>query len=64
MQKDLAAGRAPELDAIAGPILRGAAAYAIDAPITGELAAIVREMDQAGRARPAGLVDEEIVIRS
>lgn len=47
MQKDLAAGRAPELDAIAGPILRGAAAYAIDAPITGELAAIVREMDQA-----------------
>ena len=47
MQKDLAAGRAPELDAIAGPILRGAAAYAIDAPITGELATIVRDMDQA-----------------
>lgn len=51
MQKDVAAGRAPELDAIAGPILRGAAAYAIDAPITGELAAIVREMDQAKTGR-------------
>jgi len=51
MQKDVAAGRAPELDAIAGPILRGAAAYAIDAPITGELAAIVREMDQAKGGR-------------
>jgi 2-dehydropantoate 2-reductase len=55
MQKDVAAGRAPELDAIAGPILRGAAAYAIDAPSTGELAAIVRAMDHAksGRATPS-----------
>jgi 2-dehydropantoate 2-reductase len=51
MQKDVAAGRAPELDAIAGPVLRGAAAYAIDAPVTGELAAIVREMDQAKSGR-------------
>lgn len=51
MQKDVAAGRAPELDAIAGPILRGAAAYAIDARITGELASIVREMDQVKTGR-------------
>jgi 2-dehydropantoate 2-reductase len=46
MQKDIAAGRAPELDAIAGPILRGAAAHGLEAPVTGELAAIVREMAQ------------------
>jgi 2-dehydropantoate 2-reductase len=46
MQKDIAAGRAPELDAIAGPILRGAAAHGLEAPVTGDLAAIVREMAQ------------------
>jgi 2-dehydropantoate 2-reductase len=46
MQKDIAAGRAPELDAIAGPILRGAVAHGLKAPVTGDLAAIVREMAQ------------------
>ena len=30
MQKDVAAGRAPELDAIAGPILRGGSEHGID----------------------------------
>jgi 2-dehydropantoate 2-reductase len=30
MQKDVAAGRAPELDAIAGPILRGGSKYGIE----------------------------------
>ena len=30
MQKDVAAGRAPELDAIAGPILRGGDEHGID----------------------------------
>jgi 2-dehydropantoate 2-reductase len=34
MQKDVAAGRAPELDAIAGPILRGGHKYGIDVPTT------------------------------
>jgi 2-dehydropantoate 2-reductase len=34
MQKDVAAGRAPELDAIAGPILRGGEEHGIDAPAT------------------------------
>jgi len=34
-QKDVAAGRAPELDAIAGPILRGGEEHGIDAPATG-----------------------------
>lgn len=41
MQKDVAAGRPPELDAIAGPILRGGAASGIPVPVTAELAAIV-----------------------
>jgi 2-dehydropantoate 2-reductase len=34
MQKDAAAGRAPELDAIAGPILRGGEEHGIDVPAT------------------------------
>jgi 2-dehydropantoate 2-reductase len=38
MQKDLAAGRQPELDAIAGPVLRGGVAHGIPTPATEELA--------------------------
>jgi 2-dehydropantoate 2-reductase len=34
MQKDVAAARPPELDAIAGPILRGGEEHAIDVPAT------------------------------
>jgi 2-dehydropantoate 2-reductase len=34
MQKDVVAGRAPELDAIAGPILRGGDEYGIDVSAT------------------------------
>jgi 2-dehydropantoate 2-reductase len=34
MQKDVAAGRTPELDAIAGPILRGGNEHGIDVPTT------------------------------
>jgi 2-dehydropantoate 2-reductase len=34
MQKDLAAGRPPELDAIAGPVLRGGSQYGIDVSTT------------------------------
>lgn len=37
MQKDVAARRAPELDAIAGPILRGGARHGIATPATEEL---------------------------
>jgi len=39
MQKDVAAGRPPELDAIAGPILRGGLALGIPVPVTAGLAA-------------------------
>jgi 2-aminoadipate transaminase len=42
MQKDVEAGRPPELDAIAGPILRGAERHGIAAPCTAELAGRVR----------------------
>ena len=41
MQKDVAAGRAPELDAIAGPILRGGHTYGIPVPVTEGLAATI-----------------------
>ncbi len=41
MQKDVAAGRPPELDAIAGPILRGGKAHGIPVPITAQLAATI-----------------------
>ncbi len=34
MQKDVVAGRTPELDAIAGPILRGGNEYGIDVSAT------------------------------
>lgn len=47
MQKDVAAGREPELDAIAGSILRGGRRHSIPVPATEELAALV-----ASRAKP------------
>jgi 2-dehydropantoate 2-reductase len=34
MQKDVAAGRPPELDAIAGPVLRGGERHGIPVPFT------------------------------
>lgn len=43
MQKDVERGNAPELDAIAGPILRGAARHGIDLPATKKLVAAVEE---------------------
>ena len=42
MQKDVAAGNPPELDAIAGPILRGAKEHGLDVPVTRELAGMIR----------------------
>jgi 2-dehydropantoate 2-reductase len=42
MQKDVERGNAPELDAIAGPILRGAAGHRIDVPATKKLVAAVK----------------------
>ena len=41
MQKDVAQGKAPELDAIAGAILRGAARHGIGVPTVNKLAAAV-----------------------
>ncbi|HUA15293.1 MAG TPA: 2-dehydropantoate 2-reductase [Verrucomicrobiae bacterium] len=52
MQKDVAAGNPPELDAIAGPILRGAQKHGIDIPATRKLVALVE-----GRTHhPSGLL--------
>ena len=44
MEKDVAANKAPELDAIAGPILDGAAKHGIEIPATKELVAAVRAL--------------------
>ena len=41
MHKDVDAGRPPELDAIAGPILRGGERHGIPVPATAELVALV-----------------------
>jgi 2-dehydropantoate 2-reductase len=43
MQKDLAAGRQLELDAISGPIVRGGERYGIDVSTTAGLVAAIRE---------------------
>jgi 2-dehydropantoate 2-reductase len=43
MQKDVDEHRTPELDAIAGPILRGARRYGIEVPATRELVAAVEQ---------------------
>jgi 2-dehydropantoate 2-reductase len=43
MQKDVEQGKTPELDAIAGPILRGAARHGIDVPATKKLVAVVEQ---------------------
>ena len=43
MQKDVEKGQAPELDAIAGPILRGAQRHGIEVPATEKLVAAVEQ---------------------
>ncbi len=43
MQKDVEQGKPPELDAIAGPILRGAARHGIDVPAAKKLVAEVEQ---------------------
>jgi 2-dehydropantoate 2-reductase len=50
MQKDVAAGKPPELDGIAGPILRGAKDHGIDVPVTRELVDMIRRGSYAARA--------------
>lgn len=43
MQRDIAAGREPELDAIAGSVLRAAARHGLECPTVRRLAALVAE---------------------
>jgi ketopantoate reductase len=49
MQKDVAAGRQPELDAIAGPMLRGGARHGVDVLVTRDLVALVAQRVAAAR---------------
>lgn len=46
MQKDVARGNPPELDAIAGPVLRGASRHHIPVPTTQALAAMVEHQSR------------------
>jgi 2-dehydropantoate 2-reductase len=50
MQKDVAAGNPPELDGIAGPILRRAEQHGIDVPVTRELVDLIRQRSNAAGA--------------
>jgi 2-dehydropantoate 2-reductase len=50
MQKDVAAGNPPELDGIAGPILRRAEQHGIEVPVTRELVDLIRQRSNAVRA--------------
>jgi len=53
MQKDVEQGKAPELDAIAGPILRGAKRHGIDVPATEELVSAVQRRLESRKKHPA-----------
>jgi len=48
MQKDVEQGNAPELDAIAGPIMSGGQRHGIEVPATRELTARVEALDMTG----------------
>jgi 2-dehydropantoate 2-reductase len=50
MQRDIAAGRQPELDAIAGSVLRAAARHGLECPTISQLA--IRVAQRAGIAAP------------
>jgi 2-dehydropantoate 2-reductase len=50
MQKDVARGNPPELDAIAGPILRGGQRHGIDVPTTTKLVAAVERRVGSGHS--------------
>jgi len=53
MQKDVERGNPPELDAIAGPILRAAARHGIDVPVTRKLVAAVERRAGGATTLPA-----------
>jgi 2-dehydropantoate 2-reductase len=52
MRRDIAAGREPELDAIAGAVLRAGARHGLECPTIARLAA--RTAERAGIDPPAG----------
>ena len=50
MQKDVAAGKPPELDGIAGPILRHAKEHGIEVPVTRELVGLIQRGSTSAKA--------------
>ena len=59
MQKDVERGSPPELDAIGGPILRGAARHCLEAPATQRLVAAIEQQAAQGRVAAAKVVAEK-----
>ena len=57
MQKDIEAGRRPELDAIGGALLRAAHRHGIPAPVTEELVRLVAERARLGPADRGGWIE-------
>jgi ketopantoate reductase len=53
MQRDIAAGREPELDAIAGSVLRAAARHGLECPTVSRLTMVIAA--RAGISAPAPL---------
>jgi 2-dehydropantoate 2-reductase len=51
MQRDLRAGRVPELDAIQGAVLRAAARHGLECPVIEELAGVIARRAGLGSAR-------------
>ena len=49
MQRDIAAGRAPELDAIPGSVLRAAARHGLRCPTIERLVAMIRARIESRR---------------
>jgi 2-dehydropantoate 2-reductase len=64
MQKDLAAGRELELDAFAGPIVRGGECHGIDVSTTVELVAAIRAKIAAQHERDARLPETEEFLKA
>lgn len=56
MQKDLAAGRPLELEAIAGPIIRAAGRHGLEVPITRELVQVIARLRDLNEHWPSSVV--------
>src|SRR5713226_4699867 len=61
MQKDVSAGRMPELDAIGGPIIRAGRRYGLNSPTTRELVATIQDRLKRALHQDTNKIPERIV---